>query len=157
MESDFHVNEARTVYGGWFNVLKALYTGLMIDFRLLCSLLFLEHSIQIQSETDHGGSEAAAVQNNERNRNTSMRMTSSDRQRRNAGFLIGFCCFLAPFFSAVQYVPNLHLPVYIRATANVLNSICIITPGIVLLSKNTLGFNKRDKESISVKIMVSLL
>lgn len=159
VESDFHVNEARTVYGGWFNVLKALYTGLMIDFRLLCSLLFLEHSIQIQSETEDGGTEAAdvTVQNNERNRNTSMRMTSSDRQRRNAGFLIGFCCFLAPFFSAVQYVPKLHLPVYIRATANALNSICIITPGAVLLSKNTLGFNKRDKESMSVKIMVSLL
>lgn len=157
VESDFHMNEARTVYGGWFNVLKALYTGLMIDFRLLCSLLFLEHSIQIQSETDNGGTEAADVENNERNRNTSMRMTSSDRQRRNAGFLIGFCCFLAPFFSAVQYVSKLHLPVYIRATANALNSICIITPGAVLLSKNTLGFNKRDKESMSVKIMVSLL
>lgn len=155
VESDFHVNEARAVYGGWFDVLKALYTGLMIDFRLLCSLLFLEHSIQIQSETDGGRTEAADVENNERNRNTNMRMTSSDRLRRNAGFLVGFCCFLAPFFSAVQYVSKLHLPVCIRASANFLNSICIITLGIVLLSKNTLGFDKRDKESMSVKIMVS--
>ena len=155
VESDFHVNGARKMYGGWFDVLKALYAGLMIDFRLLCSLLFLEHSIQIQSETDGGGTEPADVENNEQNRNTNRRMTSSDRQRRNAGFLIGFCCFLAPFFSAVQYVPKLHLPVYIRATANFLNSICIITLGIVFLSKNTLGFDKRDKESMSVKIMVS--
>ena len=157
VESDFHMNEARVVYGGWFDVLKALYTGLMIDFRLLCSLLFLEHSIQIQSETDGGGTEATDVENNERNRNTNMTLTTSDRQRRNAGFLIGFCCFLAPFFSAVQYVPKLHLPVYIRAIANFLNSICIITPGIVLLFKNSLGFDKRDKESMSVKIMVSSL
>lgn len=156
VESDFHLNEARAVYGGWFGVLKAVYTGLMIDFRLLCSLLFLEHSIQIQSETD-GNTEAAEFEENERNGAISMRMTSSDRQRRNAGFLIGFSCFLAPFFSAVQYVPKLHFPVYIRSTANFLNSICIIACGTVLLFKNSLGFDKRDKESMSVKVMVSAL
>ena len=155
VESDFHLNEARKMYGGWFDVLKAMYTGLMIDFRLLCSLLFLEHSIQIQSVTD-GGTEAAEFENNERNITARIKsMTSSDRQRRNAGFLIGFSCFLAPFFSAVQYVPKLHFPVYIRATANFFNSICIIVSGIALLFKNSLGFDKRDQESMSVKIMVS--
>ena len=154
VESDFHLNKARAVYGGWFNVLKAVYTGLMIDFRLLCSLLFLEHSIQIQSETD-GSTGAADGANNERNRNASMGMTSSDRQRRNAGFLIGFSCFLAPFLCAVEYVPRLHLPVCIRAIANFLNSICIIASGTVLLLKNSLGFDMKDKESMSVKIMVS--
>lgn len=156
VESDFHLNQARAVYGGWFDVLKAMYTGLMIDFRLLCSLLFLEHSIQFQSETD-GGTEATGVENNERSSKINMRMTSSDRQRRNVGFLIGFSCFLAPFFSAVQYVPKLHFPVYIRATANFLNSICIIASGMVLLHKNSLDFDKRDKESMNVKIMVSRL
>lgn len=151
VESDFHLNEARAVYGGWFDVLKAVYTGLMIDFRLLCSLLFLEHSIQIQTET-----EAGDFENNEWKSAARMTsMTSSDRQRRNAGFLIGFCCFLAPFFSAVQYVSKLHLPVCVRAIANFLNSICIAASGTVLLLKNSLGFDKKDKESMSVKIMVS--
>ena len=81
-----------------------MYTGLIIDFRLLCSLLFLEHSIKIQSETSDGDTEPVEFENNERN-STARVMNSSDRQRRNAGFLIGFSCFLAPFFSAVQYVP----------------------------------------------------
>lgn len=154
VQSDFYLNEARAVYGGWFDVLKAMYTGLMIDFRLLCSLLFLEHSIKIQSETSDGDTEPVEFENNERN-STARVMNSSDRQRRNAGFLIGFSCFLAPFFSAVQYVPKLHLPVYMRATANFLNSTCIIASGLLLLFKNKLGFDKRDKESMSVKIMVS--
>lgn len=135
-----------------------MYTGLIIDFRLLCSLLFLEHSIKIQSETSDGDTEPVEFENNERN-STARVMNSSDRQRRNAGFLIGFSCFhrctVAPFFSAVQYVPKLHLPVYIRATANFLNSTCIIASGLLLLFKNNLGFDKRDKESMSVKIVVS--
>lgn len=154
VQSDFHLNEARAVYGGWFDVLKAMYTGLIIDFRLLCSLLFLEHSIKIQSETSDGDSERVEFENNDRN-STARVMNSSDRQRRNAGFTIGFSCLLAPFFSAVQYVPKLHLPVSIRATANFLNSTCIIASGLLLLFKNKHGFDKRDKESMSVKIMVS--
>ena len=153
VENDFHLNEARAVYDGWFDVLKAVYTGLMIDFRLLCSLLFLEHSIQIQSQT-----EAAEFENNGGKSTARMTsMSSSDRQRRSAGFVIGFSCFLAPFFSAIQYVPRLHLPVYIRAIANFLNSICIAASGTALLRKNSLSFDKKDKESMSVKIMVSAL
>ena len=67
VQSDFYLNEARAVYGGWFDVLKAMYTGLIIDFRLLCSLLFLEHSIKIQSETSDGDTEPVEFENNERN------------------------------------------------------------------------------------------
>ena len=156
VEGDFHLNRARAVYGGWFDVLEAMYKALMIDFRLLCSLLFLEHSIHIQCGTDDGA-EAADVGNDETSRRIDVTMAPSDRQRRNVGFLIGFSCFLAPFFCAVQYVPKLHFPVYVRATASFLISICIITSGMVLLLKNRLDFDKRDKESTNVKIMVSTL
>lgn len=154
VESDFYLNRARAVYGGWFDVLEAMYKALMIDFRLLCSLLFLEHSMQIHHEID-GHAEAADVGNNETSSRIAVTTTSSDRQRKSVGFLIGLSCFLAPFFCAVQYVPKLHFPVCIRATANFLISICIITSGMVLLLKNKLDFDKRDKESVNVKIMVS--
>lgn len=156
VESDFYLNRARVVYGGWFDVLEAMYKALMIDFRLLCSLLFLEHSMQIRHETD-GHTEAADVGNNETSRRIAVTMTSSDRQRKSVGFLIGVSCFLSPFFCAVQYVPKLHFPVCIRATANFLIAICIISSGMVLLLKNKLDFDKRDKESVNVKIMVSTL
>lgn len=156
VESDFYLNRARAIYGGWFDVLEAMYKALMIDFRLLCSLLFLEHSIQIHHETD-GGTEAADVGNDETSRRMDVTMASSDRQRRNVGFMVGFSCFLAPFFCAVEYVPKLHFPVYIRATTTFLITICIIASGMVLLLKNRLDFDKRDKESMNVKIMASTL
>ena len=37
---------------GWFNLLTVLYKALIIDYRLLCALLFLEHSVEVQNHAD---------------------------------------------------------------------------------------------------------
>ena len=153
VESDLVLIRARITYGEWFVVLELMYKALTIDYRLLCSFIFLEHSMQIQNET--GGAETA---NAGRENETAFRiynMTCSDRQYRNLGYLLGFFCFLAPFSCAVYYVHNLELPVYIRVATNFLNALCIFVCGIILLLKNKLDFERKDKESMSVKIMVS--
>lgn len=152
IERDLVLNRARAMYGESFVVLESLYKALLIDYRLLCSFLFLEHSMQIRYETD--GTETADAGEIE-TRCRIYIMTSSDRQYRNLGFLLGFFCFLAPFGCAVCYVHRLDLPVYIRVTANFLNAICIVACGMILLLKNRLDFERRDNESVSVKVMVS--
>ena len=139
------------VYGDWFQVLFELYRALLIDYRLLCSLLFLEHSIQIKNETN--GAEAVDRDSDELTRRTIM--TTSRQQNRNIGYMVGFSCFLAPFICGLYYVTKLDISVYMRAVATFLNSLCIFTSGLVLLLKNRLDFDKRDRESIGVKIMVS--
>ena len=38
---------AELIYGEWFDVpVVTFYKALIIDYRLLCSLLFLEHSLE---------------------------------------------------------------------------------------------------------------
>ena len=151
LDKRVHVNRARAVYGEWFKVLYGLYQALLIDYRLLCSLLFLEHSIQVKNETD-GAQTAAGGSDEITNR---IVMTSSNRQNRNIGYIVGFSCFLAPFICALYYVHKLGLSVYTRAVATFLNSACILACGMVLLLKNQLNFDKRGTESKGVKIMVS--
>ena len=145
------MDRAKLVYGDWFQVLFELYRALLIDYRLLCSLLFLEHSIQIKNETD--GAEPVDRDSHELSRRTIK--TTSHRQNRNIGYIVGFSCFLAPFICGLYYVTKLHLSVYTRAAATFLNSLCIFASGLVLLLKNRLNFDKRDRESKGVKIMVS--
>ena len=41
---------------GWFNAYTDLYTALIIDYCLLCSLLFFEHSVDV-TETDRNNNE----------------------------------------------------------------------------------------------------
>ena len=49
-----HVNEddkySASVYGQAFWILKATYNALVIDYRLMCCLLFLEHAVEIKSQ-----------------------------------------------------------------------------------------------------------
>lgn len=142
-------DDARSVYGNWFDVLYELYKALLIDYRLLCTLLFLEHSIQIKNETDDP---EELVDDQSLTRRV---MTSSRRQNRNIGFIVGICCLLAPFTCGLYYVRKLELSVYTRAVATVLNSFCILGCGLVLLLKNNLDFDKRDQDPAGVKIMVS--
>lgn len=155
VESDLVLNKARITYGEWFVVLELIYKALTIDYRLLCCFIFLEHSMQIQNETVSAETVNAGRENETACRTTIYDMTYSDRQYRNLGFLIGFFSFLSPFSCAVFYVHNLDVPVYVRVAMNFLNAICIFVCGMILLLKNRLEIERKDKESVSVKIMVS--
>ena len=54
LDTAFDVDQAKQFYGEWFGFLFKLYKALLIDYRLLCSLLFLEHSFQVQNENADG-------------------------------------------------------------------------------------------------------
>ena len=149
---EVYVKLAKDIYSEWFQVLYGLYKALLIDYRLLCSLLFLEHSIQVENEID--AAEMAEGGNNEQTNR--IVTTPANRQNRNAGYIVGFSCLLAPFICALYYVHKLGLSAHTRAAATFLNSVCILVCGMVLLLKNNLDFDKRDTESRGFKVMVSV-
>lgn len=152
LDRGINVTRANEVYGEWFEILYGLYKALLIDYRLLCSLLFLEHFIQVKNETE--GAEIAEAGNTEVT-NHRVSTTSTNLQNRNIGFIVGFSCLLAPLICALYYVRELNLSVYTRTAVTFLNSLVILVCGMVLLRKNDLNFDKRDTESNGVKIMVS--
>ena len=66
---------------GWLDVFIVLYKALIIDYRLLCSLLFLEHSIEIATE--------AADENQQNNAPTISNMTPRNQLRMCGGYMMG--------------------------------------------------------------------
>ena len=145
----FDVEQAENFYGEWFGFLFRVYKALLIDYRLLCSLLFLEHSIQVQNETtdaevrDDGSSQIEISR------------TSINRQNRNIGFVVGFSCLLIPLICALQYFRKLHVGASTRAVATLLGSLIILASGGALLRKNRFDYDREHTESKAVKIMVS--
>ena len=49
-DSDVQLSGAEQKLDRWFDVFADLYKALIIDYRLLCCLLFLEHSMEIRTE-----------------------------------------------------------------------------------------------------------
>ena len=148
LNTAFDVEQAENFYDKWFGFLYRLYKALLIDYRLLCSLLFLEHSIQVQNETadaemTDGGSSQIEISS-----------TSINRQNRNIGFVVGFSCLLIPLICALHYVEKLDVAVSTRAVATLLGSLIILASGGLLLRKNRFDYDNRHTESKAVKIMV---
>ena len=148
LDPHFDVEQAKNFYGKWFGFLYRIYEALLIDYRLLCSLLFLEHSFEVEYETGDaemadGGSSQMEISS-----------TSINRQNRNIGFVVGFCCLLIPLICALHYVDKLHVADSTRAVATLLGSLIILASGGALLRKNRFDYDIRHTESKAVKIMV---
>ena len=149
LNTSFDMEQAKNFYGEWFGFLFRIYKALLIDYRLLCSLLFLEHSIQVQNETADaemidGGSGRIEISS-----------TPINRQNRNIGFVVGFCCLLIPLICALHYFRKLHVAAITRAVATLLGALIILASGGALLRKNRFDYDIRHTESKAVKIMVS--
>ena len=149
LDPGFDVEQSKKFYGKWFGFLYSIYKALLIDYRLLCSLLFLEHSIRVQNEivdvemTDDGSSQIE------------ISSTPINRRNRNIGFVVGFSCLFIPLICALHYVRKLHVAVSTRAVATLLGSLIILASGGTLLRKNRFDSDKEHTESKAVKIMVS--
>lgn len=148
-DSDVKLSGIGKEFDGWFNIVTDLYKALIIDYRLLCSLLFLEHSMEIQTE----GHEIAAngVAGNI-DGPTVNNMTPCDRQIRSIGYMAGCCCLIAPLFCGLYYVSNFHLRPSVNVFAIIVN-LAVVVCGTCLLCSNDLD-DGGNKESQGVKIMV---
>lgn len=146
VNSDVGLSGISNEFDGWFNAFTDLYTALIIDYRLLCSLLFLEHSVEV-IEAENNNNDDDEIEEAGRN------LTPYERLIRNLGYLLGFSCLIAPLFCGLYYVHQFHLKPWVNAFAIIVNSTIVIC-GTCLLCSNDLD-GGGNKDSRGVKIMVS--
>ena len=140
--NDVKLSGSEEIYGQWFEVFAMFYKALIIDYRLLCSLLFLEHSLD-DSDGEAGENDAT----------TKRGLTLSEKKLRSLGFMVGFTSLSAPICCALYYVPRLQIPPWVHAFA-VLVNLEIIVLGTFFLWKNNLLSEEQNRGSYGVKIMV---
>ena len=140
--NDVKLSGSEEIYGPWFELCAMFYKALIIDYRLLCSLLFLEHSL--------GDSDGEAGENDATTRRD---LTLSEKRLRSLGFIVGSTSLSAPICCALYYVPKLHTPPWVHSVA-VLVNLSIIVFGTLFLWKNNLLSEEQNKSSYGVKIMV---
>ncbi|KAK2559707.1 hypothetical protein P5673_017797 [Acropora cervicornis] len=128
-------------YPGWSDVLIVVYKALIIDYRLLCSLLFLEHSLEI------GDNQNQQVEDHVINDN----MADRDELNRCCGFFAGAICLLGPLLFGLYFVPDVKIGASVQLSAMIVQ-VAIVISGLLLIRRNNLEAGE-DKAS-AVKIMV---
>ena len=151
-DRDVQLSGAQLVYKAWFDVFVTFYKALIIDYRLLCSLLFLEHALEEANgrEVDFDG----RVRRTTVTRSLSM----EEGKHRTYGLMIGFISFSSPLFCALYYVPNLQMPAWVHVFSIAVN-LTIIVFGAIFLKRNYFAFEERDGRPTGlsgVKITVCL-
>ena len=157
VENDVRLTGIEHELDSWFYAFTHLYEALIIDYRLLCSLLFLEHSVgvtEVQIQ-DNPGIGRHADEENQGPAEGNIAMTACDQLIRYTGFAVGCVCLIAPVFCALQFVNGLHhTGAWVNALAIVVD-IVIVVCGMCLLRGNDLD-DDGNAESQGVKIMVSV-
>ena len=143
-DTDVKLSHTEWFYGAWFDIFTVFYKALIIDYRLLCSLLFLEHSLE----------EEVADNYDEVNDAPNRNMTLRRGQHRAAGYIFGLLSLSAPICTALYHVKSLHIPPWVHVFAIIVN-FTIIGYGAVFLCINDLTSDReRHQESSGVQSMV---
>ena len=151
-DTDVKTSGEQRVYGAWFDVFVTFYKALIIDYRLLCSLLFLEHALEDANgrEVDLGG--------DVRRETARRRLSIEEEKHRTYGFMIGFISFSSPLLCAWYYVRSLQMPAWVHASSIPVN-LTIIVFGAIFLKRHGFAFEERDDRPTGlsgVKITVCL-
>jgi len=151
VNSDVRLSGIAKEVDGWFNAFTDLYTALIIDYRLLCSLLFLEHSVDV-IETEHNNNNNEIEEADNIEGPTGRNLTPRERLIRNVGYVLGFSCLIAPVLCGLYYVHQFHLKPWVNVSAIIVNATIVVLGTCLLCSNDLDGGGK--KESHGVKIMV---
>ena len=92
-------------------MMETIYKALLTNYRLLCSLLFLEHTLEIQEDKKNGSQRQANlsadgdVDFGESERYFTMQKTWHNRtnRKRNMGYLLGLSCVFVQVGCLVDY------------------------------------------------------
>ena len=137
-------------YPGWSDVALVFYKALIIDYRLLCCLLFFEHSLEIHPEDGDVANDGEVLNDGITNNN----MTDQDELKMCSGFFAGAMFLSAPVFCGLYYVHKFRIGASVQISAIIVDTAIILSGG-VLLRKNSLEAGE-IKEPSAVKIMVNL-
>ena len=144
-DSDVDLSHTKVMFGPWFDVFVAFYKALITDYRLLCSLLFLEHSLEDEREGVNGEIQELVARN----------LTIPEQRRKTLGFMLGFMSLSAPICCALYYVTKLDMPAWVHVFAIIVN-LAIVVCGALFLGSNDLESNQNMRMGSSgLKIMVS--
>ena len=135
---------------GWFNVFVVGYKALIIDYRLLCCFLFLEHSAEIPDVNLPDENQLPEVPENEDIVNC---MASRDYLKMYAGFFAGCLCITAPVLCGLYFIHSLKIGAFVQVFAIIVNT-AIFALAAFFLCSNDLEEGEIS-ESMKVKIMVS--
>ncbi|XP_022786689.1 uncharacterized protein LOC111326872 [Stylophora pistillata] len=152
----------KEVLKSWFVVLTSFYEALIIDYRLMCSLLFLEHSIEVQHQENENTS--VSVQHHEdlgsggevQNQNDIHQiMMPRNEIWRGFGYVVGCLCLIAPVLCGLQFAPIFHFGSCVNILAIIVN-LFIVVCGTCLLHDKDLDDDRHAKTQ-GVKVTVYCL
>lgn len=161
-ESDLHLTGVKHTLDSWFDFFVDLYKALIIDYRLSSCLLFLEHSLEIQ--TDYNGAD-------DQNQNPRLPADNDISQLEcpvtiytppgvrhseleALGYLAGLLCLIPPVVCGLSYVKKLHVHSWVYVFPIIVSAM-IVSCGIWFLCVNDLEEGDNN-EATGVKVMVSL-
>ena len=132
-------------YSGLTDAVTVVYKALIIDYRLLCCLLFLEHSLEIEDKQTQQGEDH--VSND--------KVAYRHELTRCCGFFAGATCLLGPLLCGLYIVSDVKIGASVQLSAMIVQ-IAIVISGLSLLRRNNLEGGGDNGESSAVNIMVSL-
>ena len=156
MDRDVQLTGVQQKLDSWFDVFTDLYKALIIDYRLLCCLLFLEHSLEIQTDEGGDGNDGNLADDavDELEGPVISYMAPVARQHSCIGYMTGCLFLIVAVVSGLYYVYSLKLHPWVQVFPIIVN-VAMVPCGICLLYKNNLE-EEQNRESPGVKIMVSL-
>lgn len=156
VDSDVKLTGVKQKLDSWFDVFTDLYKALIIDYRLLCCLLFLEHSLEIQTDEGGDGNDAGPQADDavdELEGPVISYMAPAARQQSCIGYMAGCLFLIVAVVSGLYYVQSLNLHPWVKGLPIIVNLV-MVSCGICLLCINNLEEGE-NRESPGVKIMVS--
>ena len=169
----------KLMYGNWTSMLKGLYNALLIDYRLMCCLIFLENSIEVKELVESISNPIQTMDSADSSRaQDKVRVTPSQEESfagssrifqsqdstsaqmghySCSGCILGIICNVAQIPNFLQYFggcgPWSNL-------MTILADIVLVVAGGFFLRKNKLNSNTgtwRESDSRAVDVMVGIM
>ncbi|XP_031571763.1 uncharacterized protein LOC116305900 [Actinia tenebrosa] len=152
---------AMELFGKGFSIVKSAYNALLIDYRLLCSLLFLEHVFELEDTRDNSIEAPYDLFDEPRPDRETMNSTSVNVEvvhYSGYGYMIGLICVGLQLVNGLQYLD------FVGDWSNIfpiLADFAVILFGLLLLGGSSPIENNhrkwRETESKAIDIMVGFM
>ena len=149
------------LFGNGFFVVKAAYNALIIDYRLLCCLLFLEHALELE-DTRHSHIEIPYDPLDEPQHGDHFQASTSVNVE--VAHYSGYGYIIGVAFVGLQLVNGLQYLDFVGVWSNVfpvMADIMVVLFGLIMISGNPSQDNGdskwRDTESKAIDVMVGFM
>ncbi|XP_031571752.1 uncharacterized protein LOC116305891 [Actinia tenebrosa] len=158
------------LFGDGFSIVKTVYNTLIIDYRLLCSILFLEHALEIEGNEAHDGHNMNhhqqiedSIHNDNAVQTQQAGMIEDVQTRHYSGYghVIGLVCICVQLVNGLQYMDLVGTWTSIFP---ILCNIVVIVTELILVNGETLSLSEddnlirwRETESKAIDVMIGFM